>query len=328
MAVKYDPDHHGSFEEEWQIHGNCKEWWYATGVLFDDAKRMYAYQYTLLHLALGPVTLHMPMCALTDFAHHRHYYIQEPHLCSRDMCVTNKEASFKGVASVRKRKRGMTIEVLHRDFSLGLFADYGKGAFWHCDHGKLQMGKPGEQETTLYYSYTNMPTEGYVILNGQVLHLAGKSWFDRQGGTYTITDPETNWEWFSLRFFDDEEMMLFTFHDRKYNDGTYIRKDGTSKRLNHYQLQRTKTTTCENLLWSAGWELSLREKEKSYTIEPIQDGHINFAYFEELCHIRNAKGGIVGYAFAELLPGILNGKGRPNETGGADPRNLFRRIEL
>lgn len=327
MEIKYDPMHPGSFEKEWPIHRNCREWWYATGVLFDDKKNMYSYQYTLLNLNFGAITLHMPMCALTDFKNHRHYYIQEPHLSGKGMTVTENEASFLGVASVKKSEKGMTISIQHKDFSLGLFADYGKGAFWHCDHGRLQMGKSGKKETTLYYSYTNMPTSGYVVLHDRILHLTGKTWFDRQGGTYSITDPETNWEWFSLRFFDDEEIMLFTFHDSRYNDGTYIRKDGTSARLNRYQMERTKTVTCSGLKWSAGWKVSCACKEKEYTIEPIQKGHINFAYFEELCYIRNSRNEIVGYAFAELLPGILNGKGRENETVGARTSNLFQRIE-
>ncbi|CEM62281.1 hypothetical protein DWQ65_08895 [Treponema phagedenis] len=41
--------------------------------------------------------------------------------------------------------------------------------------------------------------------------------------------------------------------------------------------------------WSSGWNLEIHIKDKKYTIELIQEGHINFAYFEELCYIKNMK---------------------------------------
>jgi len=32
--IDYNPNELGSFDKEWHIHKNCKEWWYATGILF------------------------------------------------------------------------------------------------------------------------------------------------------------------------------------------------------------------------------------------------------------------------------------------------------
>lgn len=34
--IKYDPDHKGSFDQEWGIHKKCREWWYSTSILFDE----------------------------------------------------------------------------------------------------------------------------------------------------------------------------------------------------------------------------------------------------------------------------------------------------
>jgi predicted secreted hydrolase len=70
----------------------------------------------------------------------------------------------------------------------------------------------------------------------EVHEVTGKAWFDKQGGTYTLTNRRTNWEWFSLRFFDDEEIMLFTFPHENYYDGTYIEKSGKYNRLNNYEI--------------------------------------------------------------------------------------------
>ena len=333
VKVNYDPDHLNSFDHEWLLHKKCKEWWYATGILFDDENNMYSYQYTLLHISMGIVTAKIAMMALTDYKNQRHYYLQTPASRKAPIVVTEQEASIGEIASAKKTKNEIRILLNHKDFSLNLMAAYGKGAFGHCDHGKLQMGIPGAKETTLYYSYTNMPTEGVLTLGGKQIHLKGKTWFDKQGGSYSIANTQTHWEWFSLRFFDDEEVMLFTFPQNTppYYDGAFIAKDGNSHHLNDYTLKQTATTTFGGMKWSAGWELRMKEKEQFYTIEPVQEGHINFAYFEELCYVKNCSGEVVGYAFAELLPGVLNQKLAGKEKQGEKSvslMNLFKRVEF
>lgn len=331
--IEYNPNNLTSIDKEWLIHKRCKEWWYATGILFDGEKNMYSYQYTLLHINFGIVTAKIAMLALTDYKNNRHYYLQTPANKSAPVTVNENEASIGNIASAKKSKDGINIILNHKNFSLDLFADYGKGAFWHCDNGKLQMGIPGEKETTFYYSYTNMPTEGKLVLNGKEIYLKGKTWFDKQGGTYNIVNTQTNWEWFSLRFFDDEEAMLFTFPQNSppYYDGTFISKDCTSHRLNNYTLTQTDSTFFGGFKWSSCWKLHMEEKDKDYIIEPVQSGHINFAYFEQLCYIKNMQGEIVGYAFAELLPGVLNkkmtGKSKNGETS-ISVANLFKRVEF
>ena len=195
------------------------------------------------------------------------------------------------------------------------------------------MGIEGKKETTLYYSYTNMPTDGILTLGEKKIHLSGHTWFDKQGGTYNIANTKTHWEWFSLRFFDGEEAMLFSFPQNTppYYDGTFIKADGSSHRLNDYKLTQTKQTTFQGMKWSSGWTLCMKEKECNYTIEPVQEGHMNFAYFEELCYIKNLSGEVVGYAFAELLPGVLNLKKDDRKNKGEEQislKNLFKRIEF
>lgn len=323
--IKYDITNLQDFDTEWLIHKGCKEWWYATGILYDEENNMYSFQYTLLHLNFKIITLKVAMIALTDYKNNRHYYLQVPTLCNRKIIVNEKEASFKNVCECKKDNDGIIINLKHKDFKLDVKASYDKGAFWHCDNGKLKMGIDGKKETTLYYSYTNMPTIATLLLDGKEIKLKGKTWFDKQGGTYSIENTKTHWEWFSLRFFDDEEMMLFTFPQDNYLDGTYIRKDGTSKRFNNYKMNAYNVIEFDGLNWSSGWDLNIYDnsinKDNHYKIEPIQEGHINFAYFEELCYIKNDKDEIVGYAFAELLPGIRNSKmGKMS--------NLLKRVEI
>jgi predicted secreted hydrolase len=204
----------------------------------------------------------------------------------------------------------MRLHIKHVDFELNLTLGDGKGAVWHCDNGLLRMGidKPGQ--TTGYYSYTNMPLTGSLILNGNTIPVKGKSWFDKQGGTYAIKNRNCMWEWFSLRFFDDEEMMLFSFPQSKYQDGTYIRADGEYQRLTDYEITPTQFVFPDGKTkYSAGWAVFIPGlKDERYTITPLLEGQMNMGYFEQLAGIYNEKGDQAGLCFVELLPGVYNTK--------------------
>lgn len=214
------------------------------------------------------------------------------------------------------------------DFLLDLNLNYGKGAFWHGDDGVLVMGEPDDPvQRTVYYSYPNMPTTGEIVLhnaNGEktTLQVIGKSWFDRQWGPYRLIEPATHWEWFSLRFFDDEEVMLFAFPQHPYRDGTYIDKKGNRKLVRNYSYSPKELIEVNGFVFSKGWNLEMPGiKEEHYEIRPILDGQMNLAYFELLAEIINPSGERVGYCFVELLPGVRN----PDKK--IDFRNLLKRIE-
>ena len=328
--LKYDPLHLKNPDLEWGLHKKCKEWWYATGVVFDEEKNMYTFQYTLVNIVAGVIPIKLCMIAMTDYKSGTHHYLQQLAGRSQKMIVTDKEASMGSIASAVKGSSGIHINLHHKDFQVDVDCDYGKGAIWHCDNGKLQMGISGRDETTYYYSYTNMPTSGTIVINGKPVKVSGKTWFDKQGGTYSITDNHTNWEWFSLRFFDAEEVMLFTFPQNEipYFDGTYIRKDGTYEQMNTYTIEPTATVTYSGAKWSSGWKLHMPIKDQDYTIEPVQDGHMNFVYFEELCYIKNSKGEVVGYSFAELMPGVRNLYKEGDSGSLMGLQVLFKRVEI
>lgn len=329
--IKYCPNNHKDFDVEWGIHKGCREWWYATGILFDDDDNMYSFQYTLLHLAMGAITPKVVMVALTDYKNNRHYYLQDMPGKKHPVYIDENEASLPGIATARKCGEGIFIALTHKDFTMDLMCQYGKGPVWHCENGKLQMGIKGKRATTLYYSWTNMPTEGTLVLGGKKIKLHGKTWFDKQGGPYNMANMKCHWEWFSLRFFDDEEAMLFTFphNENPEYEGTFIDKNGNYHRLNNYTIESLSVTEYKGLKWSSGWKLHMNEKEQDYLIEPIQEGHMNFAYFEELCYIKNMAGEIVGYAFAELLPGVLNSAELSSGKGGdISMKDLFSHVEF
>jgi len=318
--IPYNPDALGSFEREWLCHKGISEWWYATGYFHDENGRLFSFQYTLVRIHVHAVRMYMLMLAVTDIETGRHHFVQVPAFSGKGIVIDASMLCFRDTAVLTKEESGMHITAKAADFNYDLFLDYGKGAFWHCDNGKLQMGIPSRKATTLYYSYTNMPVSGTIMLDGVAHEVKGKAWFDKQGGTYPITKPECMWEWFSLRFFDNEEMMLFSFPQNGYVDGTYIRADRTCARLNSYIITPKKFMTAGTYKFSCEWEVELPGlKDGHYLIRPLTDGQLNLVYFELLAGICRDSGELAGYCVVELLPGAYNSK--------ISVFNMFKRLD-
>jgi predicted secreted hydrolase len=312
---------HRRFEDEFLSHRKCSEWWYSTSYLEDEENRLYSFQFTLARIRLAGVRFYMLLTAVTDIASHQHYYTQYQDFLGNKVTGNSRETAFGDVAGIQysaneKCTAGhMELAMKGKEYTLKLQMQSSKVPVWHCEDGKLQMGILDDpRQVTYYFSMTNLAVQGEMTLNGNAHKVKGKAWFDRQGGTCKLTNPLTNWEWFSLRFFDNEEIMLFSFPQNGYTDGTYIKENGSYRRLARYQVDPQEFFTEEStkFKFSCGWKVLMPGiKEEEYLIRPMADGQFNVFFFELLAEIINRDGKRVGYCVVELLPGARNKKLNP-----------------
>jgi len=296
-------------EEEFLSHKNGSEWWYCTGYLNDESGRLFSFQFTLAKVIVYGVRLHILMTAVSDFETGEHYYSQQAFFFGRNINITPNLIGVSGEAEIRFSERKLDLSITTKDYSLSLEMNAVKPPVWHCDNGVLRMGLDDPRQTTYYWSYTNLAATGKLVLGNHEVEVSGKAWFDRQGGTYNIINRWTHWEWFSFRFFDDDEVMLFSFPQSNYQDGTYIDKTGNYRRLNEYTIKPLGDTETGGHKFSLGWEVNMRGiKDEEYTIRPKMDGQLNLTYYELLADIIDKDGNIVGYCVVELLPGVYNEK--------------------
>jgi predicted secreted hydrolase len=275
-----------------------------------------AHFFTLVKIKIKGIKFHVLLTALTDIENKTHHYSQKVAFFGRGIFTTSARTSFGDIAGMTFEsnefgsKGYMKLDMKDKDYLLTLNMNAVKPPVWHCEDGVLKMGLINDpRQTTYYFSYTNLATSGRLTLNGKEFHVAGKSWFDRQGGTYTIENPLVNWEWFSLRFFDNDEIMLFAFPQDNYYDGTKIERGGDYSRLKNYTVTPHGFIKAGGYKFSNGWGLHIPGvKEEAYTLVPVIDGQFNLFFFELLAEIRNKNGEAVGYAVVELLPGVYNKK--------------------
>lgn len=298
---------HQSMADEFLCHRHGSEWWYCTGFVTDEVGKLYSFQFTLARVRIYGIQFHILMTALTDFETGQHHYAQQPIFFGRDVTITSELVGLKDVADITFAGKDLKLNLKGSDYALSLDMQAVKAPVWHCDNGVLKMGVEDPQERTYYWSYTNLAAAGQLILGDKEHHLTGKAWFDKQGGTYTLTSRWTNWEWFSLRFFDGEEVMLFAFPQDHYQDGTYIEKAGNYRRLKDYVITPLGFTEARGKKFSCGWKVEMQGiKDNEYTIIPKVEGQLNLFYFELLADIKDKAGNDVGYCVVELLPGVYN----------------------
>lgn len=296
-----------SMEEEFLCHKNGCEWWYSTGYLYDESGKLYTYQFTLAKLKIFGIKFHILMTAVTDFQTRKHYYSQQSIFFDKNVIITSGRIGVEGTAEMTFSKQKLSLNMSGQEYSLVLDLDVFKRAVWHCENGVLRMGIDEPDQKTYYWSYTNLPATGKLTLDGKEYKVTGKGWFDRQGGPYNPLDDRTSWEWFSLRFFDNEEAMLFSFPQDSYQDGTFIDQSGKYGRLNDYKITSLGWLTVDGKKFSSGWKVEMKGiKDEKYMITPRIDGQLNMFYFEELADIKDETGNIVGFCFVELLPGVYN----------------------
>jgi predicted secreted hydrolase len=80
--------------------------------------------------------------------------------------------------------------------------------------GVIQEASAGE---SYYYSATRTRATGTITTAGTRIPFAGEAWLDHQWGNFADDPSALNWDWFSCRFADRTELMLYRFRKR---DGT------------------------------------------------------------------------------------------------------------
>jgi predicted secreted hydrolase len=312
MIIPYREINHGSFSEEWSPHLNANDWWYITGYIQDENNpgHLYSYQFTVFNPTLLKKTIFVLHLAFSDMQTGEHLFEHKLQLPGKKTHISQDSVTFLPFALLQKSQNEMTLTAATQKLGLNLKLNMGKGAVWHCDNGVLAMGLPDDPfQRTVYYSYTNMPTSGNVEWrdsSGQKREMTviGKSWFDRQWGPFRLLDTASFWEWFSIRFFDDEEVMLFAFPQHGYYDGTYINKDGKNQRVKNYEYTYHTLKKRGKLIFPFGWDITIPGiKEERYQILPMNDKQYNSGYYEMMARVTRSDGTEVGYCFVELLPG-------------------------
>lgn len=185
--------------------------------------------------------------------------------------------------------------------------------------GKDGVSFKDEGEASRYFSFTRMSLEGDLNMEGKVEHFTGSAWMDREFGTWTATEKQKGWDWFSIQFADDTELMVYQLRDSKdapseFSSGVFVRADGEHEFLSRSDFSITPTgfwkSPGSGATYPSGWKILVPAFDIKATVTPtIQDQELDtrgttmIVYWEGACKVSAVKNGaaVPGSAYVELV---------------------------
>lgn len=176
-----------------------------------------------------------------------------------------------------------------------------------------------EGEASRYFSFTRMDVEGDMTIGGSVDHFSGSAWMDREFGTWTATEKQKGWDWFSVQMNDGTELMAYQLRDGKnrvseYSSGVFVdvnagqvalaAEDFTIEVTGYWKSPKSGAT------YPSGWRLCVASLGIDVKIEPVMEdqeldtrGTTMIIYWEGACRVGGIRRGneVSGNAYVELV---------------------------
>lgn len=291
------------------------EWWYLTALLNDQSGREFGVQFTVFRRALtadshsynpwrsGQIFLgHFAVSDIQEKSHmvEERFSRGHPELAGalaepfrvyvEDWILASSTASYFPIQ--------LTAQA--RDYRVSLAVNRGKPMILHGIDG---FSRKNPVHASYYYTYSRLPTNGTLEIDGQEYAVSGTAWLDREWSSQILQNPYQGWYWFSLNFDDGRELVLFELHSddsdaKTIPTATWIEIDGTSR-----------SVVADN------WSIKPRRYWKSYPVEWVLeiDGthyvieaefddqfmNTSIRYWEGVVDVKEADT-VVGHGYMEL----------------------------
>lgn len=176
-----------------------------------------------------------------------------------------------------------------------------------------------EGQASRYFAYTRMEMEGDLVINGRAEHFTGSAWMDREFGTWSPTENQKGWDWFSVQLDDDTELMCYQLRDSQnrpspHSSGTFVASDGTFEPLTKDDFAIEPTgywkSSKSQATYPSGWRVTAKKQDIELTVTPVIEdqeldtrGTTMIVYWEGACEVKGTANGkeVSGRAYVELV---------------------------
>lgn len=184
---------------------------------------------------------------------------------------------------------------------------------------KIGVSYKDEGQASRYFSYTRMEMEGDMIINGEPEHFTGSAWMDREFGTWTPTERQKGWDWFSIQLDNNCEIMCYQLRDSEgnpspFSSGTYVNENGDFEPLSSEDFTIEPTgfwkSPKTNATYPSGWKVKCEKFGLDLVVTPVIEdqeldtrGTTMIVYWEGACEVSGKAGefDINGRAYVELV---------------------------
>ena len=241
------PGYQFRFPHDHGTHNDFQtEWWYYTGHLQAQNGKTFGFQLTFFRRAAAPEAagrnpsrwsirhLYFAHFALTDEGERRFHFTEK--ISRAGIGKAGADTGRLGVWiddwRVQADGDAHVLQAQAEGIALSLRLTPEKPPVIHGADGISRKGK-GPGESSHYYSFTRMRTEGTLVLGRTVFPVTGLSWMDHEFGSNQLGREQVGWDWFSLQLADSTELMVYQIRRRDgsvepVSGGTWIRADGAA----------------------------------------------------------------------------------------------------
>jgi predicted secreted hydrolase len=240
------PDDHGAHERF------RTEWWYYTGHLRAADGRMFGFQLTFFRRGVPPsdvktqpsewsiTNLYLGHFAVTDLKKGRFLTAEKISRAGLGKAGADQgrlhvwidrwSAADETESGLRQHLQAATDQ-----FAIELTLNPEKPPVIHGREGVSRKGAALGQSSH-YYSFTRLATEGRVRLGTEWFIVSGMSWMDHEFGSADLGTDIVGWDWFSLQLNDRTELMWYQLRRADgspdpASSGTLVLRDGESRLL-------------------------------------------------------------------------------------------------
>lgn len=185
--------------------------------------------------------------------------------------------------------------------------------------GRDGVSYKDEGEASRYFSYTRMAVDGSLTEDGKNEKFSGLAWMDREFGTWTPTENQKGWDWFSIQLNNGCELMCYQLRNSEggispFSCGSYVDEHGNSIHLTNDEITITPTATWKSphtgAEYPSGWKLSVPKVLLDLEVTPVMKdqeldtrGTTMIVYWEGACRVKGTAGGhgVEGKAYVELV---------------------------
>ncbi len=319
------------FPEDYAAHNEYKiEWWYFTGNVQTEDGHKFGYQFTIFRNGLSFDTtrnssfssnnLYLAHFAISDITNNKFYFTEKTVREAVDLAGTTVspfrvfienweiKAKFNNYNYLMPE---FSIVAKDSNFAIDLTLTPQKKMVLHGNQG-LSDKSYEKGNSSYYYSFTNLKTEGNISIGDESFQIEGKSWFDREFSTSALSVNQRGWNWFSLQLEDSTEIMCFELRDNQnkqdFAKGTYISSDGKTEFIKATDFTITPVsyfTSNTGTKYPSKWKFEYKTQNIFLEIEtqiPNQELNVFTKYYEGSVKFKGTKNNrkIAGSGYVEL----------------------------
>jgi predicted secreted hydrolase len=231
------------------------EWWYYTGNVKSGDGHRFGFELTFFRQAVNrdPAKtavwdvkdLYLAHLALSDLDGSKFFHSERTNRSGPGIAGVSQSIGriWNGNWQIQWDSGDQKLRAIDERFELHLTLHSEKPPVIHGENGVSQKAE-GPGRASHYISLTRLDTSGSIELGGKKFEVTGFSWMDHEFFTHELDASQIGWDWLSLQFADNTELMLFRIRRNDgssdpHSAGTYIDAQGkaTHLRVSDFTLQ-------------------------------------------------------------------------------------------